>query len=351
MNQMKEGAMRRANGILLLLLLILEMASPALAAVHRYISLILRVFSKPRQLCPSTCPNSASGDTALFLASLCVLGSFVSPASAADYDLPILRGSSQPPAPVLSVGPATFTRWSGFYVGGNVSLGSATSDFSTATRPLVADSLQFTTVETEVHPSQFRVLGRGSAVAAGGGAFLGYNTQWQDLILGVEATYTHTNLNTTASSVAVARIFPSVSTTVGVGATGNLNLTDFATARGRAGYVVGNFLPYGFLGMAVGRASYSVSTLTAVAQPAGTSTDLSCFNTGQSTPTCDFFSFANSAGQTNALLWGYTVGAGLDWAITPNIFARGEFEFVQFAPITNISVSVASGRLGAGLKF
>jgi hypothetical protein len=30
---------------------------------------------------------------------------------------------------------------------------------------------------------------------------------------------------------------------------------------------------------------------------------------------------------------------------------RGEFEFVQFAPITIISVSVASGRLGAGFKF
>ena len=63
------------------------------------------------------------------------------------------------------------------------------------------------------------------------------------------------------------------------------------------------------------------------------------------------FLFTNGAGQTNALLWGYTVGAGLDWALTPNIFARGEFEFVQFAPITNIAVSVASGRVGAGFKF
>jgi opacity protein-like surface antigen len=253
---------------------------------------------------------------------------------------------------VLSVGPATFTRWSGFYFGGNISLGSATSDFSTATRPLVANSLQFTTVEDEAHPSQFRVLGRGSAVAAGGGAFLGYNTQWQDLILGVEATYTHTNLNMTASSAAVARVFPSVGSAVGVAAAGNLNLTDFGTARGRAGYVVGNFLPYGFLGMAVGRASYSVSTLSAVAQPAGTSTtDFSCFNTGVTTPTCDFFSFANSAGQNNAVLWGYTVGAGLDWALTPNIFVRGEFEFVQFAPISDIAVFVASGRVGAGFKF
>jgi outer membrane immunogenic protein len=106
-----------------------------------------------------------------------------------------LRGSAQPPAPVLSVGPATFARWSGFYFGGNVSLGSATSDFSNAARPLVQFSLQHTTLEDQVHPSDFQVLGRGSAVAAGGGAFLGYNTQWQNLVLGVEATYTHTNLN------------------------------------------------------------------------------------------------------------------------------------------------------------
>ena len=93
MNRMKERAMRWVSAILLILLLILGMASPALAA---------------------------------------------------DYDLPILRGSSQPPAPVVTVGPATFTRWSGFYFGGNVSLGSATSDFSTATRPLVQFSLQHT---------------------------------------------------------------------------------------------------------------------------------------------------------------------------------------------------------------
>jgi hypothetical protein len=105
---------------------------------------------------------------------------------------------------VVSVGPATFTRWSGFYFGGDVSVSSAFSDFATATRPLVQFSLQHTTVETSDRPSDFHVLGTGSAVAAGGGAFLGYNTQWQDLIVGVEATYTHTNLNTTASSTPIA---------------------------------------------------------------------------------------------------------------------------------------------------
>ena len=106
----------------------------------------------------------------------------------------------------MTVGPATFTRWSGFYFGGNVSLGSATSDFSTATRPLVQFMLQHLTIDRPgERPSDFHVLGRGSAVAAGGGAFLGYNTQWQDLVLGVEATYTHTNLNTTAPSTPIGR--------------------------------------------------------------------------------------------------------------------------------------------------
>ena len=70
----------------------------------------------------------------------CILMLFgmTSSALAADYDLPILRGSSQPPAPVVTVGPATFTRWSGLYFGGDVSYNAATGDFATATGPLVA---------------------------------------------------------------------------------------------------------------------------------------------------------------------------------------------------------------------
>jgi outer membrane immunogenic protein len=347
---MKERPMRRVHGILSIASLILGMASPALTAVHQFIQLILLVFFKRRRWCPSNCPNVTRRPWQKLAVGLGMSGALLSPAFAGDYDLPnvpVLRGSAPPPAPVYSVGPATFTRWSGFYVGGNVSWGSATSDFSTATKPLVQYSLQHTTLEDQVHPSDFQVLTRGSAVAGGGGAFLGYNTQWQDLVLGVEATYTHTNMNTTASPTTVGRIYPSLSTSVNVGGTGNLDLTDFGTARGRAGYVLGNFLPYGFVGMAVARASYSLTSLVSGFQGNPLNADGTCTISN----TCAFFSFSNQAGQSNALLWGYTVGAGLDWAVTRNVFVRGEFEFVQFAPISNISVSVASGRLGAGLKF
>jgi outer membrane immunogenic protein len=170
----------------------------------------------------------------------------------------------------------------------------------------------------------------------------------------VEATYTHTNFNTTAPSASVARLFPSLSTAVGVAASGRLDLTDYGEARFRAGYVVGNLLPYGFIGMAVGGASYSLATTADVTQSTGT--DFSCAGRattpqGTAIGTCQDFLFSNSAGQNNALLYGFSVGGGLDWALTQNIFVRGEFEFVQFAPITNISVAIVSGRVGAGYKF
>ena len=125
-----------------------------------------------------------------------------SPALAADYDLPVLRGSVPPPA--TTVGPATFTRWSGFYVGGDLSFNYGQADFSGATQPLLAFSLRNLTLEEEVQPSTIPILGKGASNAFGYGGFLGYNVQFQDLIVGVEATYTRTNLNITGTSSPLA---------------------------------------------------------------------------------------------------------------------------------------------------
>jgi len=279
---------------------------------------------------------------------LLMLFGMASSALAADYDLPILRGSSQPPAPVVTVGPATFTRWSGFYVGGDVGYNNANVDFTSATAPLITLALQGTLVEQQFTPSQLQAIGRGSSSALGGGAFLGYNTQWQDLILGVEANYTHTNLRTTATSTTssgvIARSFGSpVGNVTAIqisNPTAHMNVTDYGEARFRAGYIVGNLLPYGFVGMVVGSGDYSASVKV----------DLTCTN-GVLTGECQGYPLTHSAGQNNALLWGYAVGFGLDWALTQNFFLRGEFEFVQFALIDSINVPVVSGRIGAGYKF
>jgi outer membrane immunogenic protein len=273
-----------------------------------------------------------------------------SPALASDYDLPnvpVLRGSAQPPAPLYSVGPATFTRWSGFYVGGDFSFNDGTSNFASATAPGVEFALQNTVVQQTFAPSQLSLLGNGAGNSFGGGAFLGYNTQWQDLVLGVEGNYTHTSVNTAAAtspSFLISRAFNppagNVSSISLSKAAGSLSLTDYGEARFRAGYVVGNFLPYAFVGMAVGMGSYSISTHV----------DLYCNNLGE----CVGFQpngLDVGSSQSNALLWGYTVGAGLDWMLTPNFFLRGEFDFDQFAPISNIQLNLVSGRLGGAFRF
>jgi len=284
----------------------------------------------------------------LLLVALGLIGGLLSPAFGADYDLPILRGS-EPVAPVVSVGPATFTRWSGFYVGGQFSYSDANTDFSNATAPLVSFSLRDTTLEADQSPSQYQVLGRGTDNAFGYGGFVGYNTQWQDVILGVEANYTHTSLNTSSSTTPISRVVSAGGSTYSVNltGTGNLDLTDYASLRARAGYVVGNLLPYGFAGFAIGRGDYNVTTHVYGQQNAATAV-LPC---DPANSTCVGYDFSNSVGQSNALLYGLSVGGGLDWALTQNVFLRGEFEFIQFAPLANVTASIVSARVGAGLKF
>jgi len=71
-------------------------------------------------------------------------------AFAGDYD--ILLGA-QP------VGPATFTRWSGFYAGGQYGWSDANADFSNATSGPVAFALRVTTLESQDSPSTGRCSG------------------------------------------------------------------------------------------------------------------------------------------------------------------------------------------------
>jgi outer membrane immunogenic protein len=291
-----------------------------------------------------------AGSWSAFLPVCALVIGFSATARAQDLSSPPVS-----PIPIVlpgsaSVGPATFTRWSGFYVGGNFSYTGTLVDFSRSTAPSIALALQNTVVEQQYAPSQWQSLGQASNTAFGYGGFLGYNTQWADVITSIEATYSHTSLTVGSSnSTIVSRAFSPPSgnvTAVSVGpSNGRFNLTDYGEIRGRAGYVVGNLLPYGFIGVVVGSGSYSVST----------NVDAICTNatTAPYTPTfeCAGFPQAPGASQNNALLYGLSAGAGLDWAVAPNVFLRGEFEYVQFANINNISVSLFNARIGAGFKF
>jgi opacity protein-like surface antigen len=51
--------------------------------------------------------------------------------------------------------------------------------------------------------------------------------------------------------------------------------------------------------------------------------------------------------------WGYgfALALGVDIAVSPNVFIRGEYEYVNFPSISDIGVSFNSARVAGGLKF
>ncbi len=267
-------------------------------------------------------------------------------ASAADLDLDTLRGAE-------SVGPATFPRWGGFYFGGHLGYSDADTDFSNATQPLLSFSLRQLTLESVDTPSSWQVLGHGSTHASGFGGFVGYNTQWQDLILGLEANYTHSPFTAVASDSPIGRIVPAGTNlySVNVSGTGSMQITDYGALRARAGWVFSNFMPYGFAGFALGWGNYAITSQVFGQENAQNAPSPVIPCNPAITLTCVDYSFSNSTAKNGVLLYGFSVGGGVDVALTSNIFLRAEYEYIQFAPVASSTTSISSARIGAGLKF
>jgi outer membrane immunogenic protein len=272
------------------------------------------------------------------LAALGLIG-LLSPAFAADYELPTLRGTET----FIPARPVYFS-WEGFYAGGQVSYSSLQSDFSGATQPLIAFSLRNSTLESQMMPDQWPVLGSRATGAAGFGGFVGYNFQWDNAIIGLELNYTHASLNAAAPSSPIGR-----SQTVGglindvsIDSSGVLHVTDFATTRARLGWAIGNFMPYATIGLAFGRADEAVSTNVTVTQ----------FDPSTTPPTfVGTLFFPNAQSKNGAYLYGFSGGGGLDFALTQNIFARADYEYIQWQRLWQIESGIHNFRAGLGVKF
>jgi len=257
-------------------------------------------------------------------------------AYAADLDLAPLRSSQ-------SVGPPTYTNWSGFYIGGQATYISGGADFANATQSLIAFILRDTFIESQFGVSRLAPLGKVDTNGTGFGGFLGYNTQWEGAVLGVEANYTKTNWMASATPGTIARHFDSGGTRfdVALDASSSLKLIDYTSLRGRAGWVMSRFMPYGFASFVVGRADITKSvTVTELETNISTGAI-----TGALGPT------TNAESQSGKFIYGYSGGLGLDVALSRNIFVRGEYEFVQFVGLGGMKLNTNNGRVGAGFRF
>ena len=258
-------------------------------------------------------------------------------AQAADLpDLPILRGS------VYEAPRAYRTIWQGFYVGGQVGYGVVDADFTNATKDITATMLHNLTIENEFKVSEWPLMSPASVHAKSFGGFIGYNMQWEDAVVGVEASYMHGSAANTASGSMGRTLTASDGYTYGVTSesTASVKINDFGSVRVRGGYVWDNALPYAFIGVGLGRGSFTKST-----HVFGLAQNPNAAPAFQSIP----FDMFASEEKNNRLIFGYSVGAGIDYMLFGGLFLRGEFEYTQFsAPIDTVITTV---RGGVGYKF
>ncbi len=251
-------------------------------------------------------------------------------------DMPeLLRGSYSP----------TYARWDGFYAGGHFGASTMSNNFGNATSDEVAFILRNTTLEDQFAPSNWTVLGSSSTNSMQYGGFVGYNWQWDQLVLGLDFGYSHMSSMANSASESLGR---TVTTTdkiqhdVTITAQSSIKLIDYAALRGRAGYAFGQFLPYATLGFAVGRFNYSNTVALTDAQ------------TDVTTPPGTFLgTFVDSASDTkdNTFQVGFVAGLGMDVQVLPNLFLRGEWELIDFWKVGGILTTVNSARAGLGMRF
>ncbi len=267
------------------------------------------------------------------LAAALMLAAMAGQASAADWIDDTLRGSYTSTAPA---------RWDGFSVGGTMGLSSLNADYGSSTGSQVAYTLRNTALENEQSPSSWTALPSNVTNGRQFGGFVGYNMQWQELVLGFEGAYNRTSSLDSATSDTISRqvtLGDGTQDGVTIRARGNISIVDYATARIRAGYAIGQFLPYASVGVAVGRINYSLSTdVTVVQTPAGGG------------PTTFVFPTVTQS-RNNAFSAGPAFGLGVDVAILPSVFLRAEWEYAAFAPVNGIRAGINTGRIGVGARF
>jgi outer membrane immunogenic protein len=251
-------------------------------------------------------------------------------ASAADMP-DFLRGSS-----TVVAGPSG-PRWDGFYIGGHVGWSLPGIDF-TNDGPFL-EQLTRMGGATSVTSS---ALGNNDSTAVHFGGFVGYQQQWDGAVVGIEATYNWLDKSVTGNN-ALSGSFgapPGNFLYSAVGAT-DAHIIDYGTLRIKGGWAASSmFMPYATFGIAFGR--MDLNRAVAI-------TPLASASTPPGVPVPAPFTIAESL--KNQFGYGYAAGLGVDICLMANLFARVEYEYVQFPDFQALNVHMHNVRVGAALKF
>ncbi|MGL5114776.1 MAG: outer membrane protein [Beijerinckiaceae bacterium] len=239
----------------------------------------------------------------LSLAAVLAAGAMVSPAAAADLGQRFAKPTPVPAMPMFT--------WTGFYVGGNIGYGF--NDMKTET---VGTPLFNTLIVPGIVPSSLKT-GRDGLL---GGLQAGYNAQFGAFVAGVEADVMLTTRGRNAGFIGN----PVFGTQLRTTASADMNY--LGTLRGRLGFAADRLLVYATGGLAFA----DVETTTGVA--------------GVQSPG---FVWAGTKSDTR---FGYTVGAGLEYALTQNWSIKGEYLYYDLGTVKQFAAGNGAVRGFAGLN-
>ena len=240
-------------------------------------------------------------------------------AQAADLsDLPILRGAFTEGLSNSKV------NWQGYYVGGQADYGSITSKMPSG----INSDLQSTFFPPPGVTYNWLGLGQARSTNSGYGAFAGYNSQWDDVVLGLEANYLHGGFRANSASTGYTYLNDNVTIASTTHSSALVTLSDFGSLRVRAGYVMGCFLPYVYLGGGFGSRTVD-RNVSAVP---------------------DSIRSTLSRDSQTKLIYGYSAGLGMDVMLVGGLFARAEYEYLRVTS-TAFESTVNTVRAGIGYKF
>ena len=263
-------------------------------------------------------------------------------------DMPdFLRGS-------LPASSTPTRNWDGWYAGGQVGYSTANVDYGSTVVAMTNKIFRNTTLESAT--TGLTLLGRTNGQTTGFGGFVGRNWQFDDVVLGVEANYNYlSSLGTSTSAnlgpIQVAEpglvLPPGATAADGVSLNGSaaLQVRDEMTFRGRAGWATGDFLPYVFGGLAVGRMDVTRTVSSSVNRTEN-------FADGSSsTFPLPQFALTSTDARSNNFVVGWTAGLGLEYMVWGNVFLRGEWEYIKFVQVMGTAVTENTVRAGLGYKF
>ena len=279
------------------------------------------------------------------LALLALPTSAILPTSAMADDFNILRGT------------VATTNWGGFYAGGQVGADYNGVDFSSLAGPDLSKISTFSSVFDNIPLTSFPRLGALDTAKASYGFYLGYNVQYEDVVVGLELDVNKASLNASQTDSQTHSYFITANSTTydtayTVNSTGTVSIKNYGLINGRVGYVAGQFLPYMFGGLSIAQVNASSSVNVNVC---GQATPYTCANPPPaSTPPPPATLGGNwtvSDNNSGKYYFGFDAGVGLQWMMMPHVFLRGELQYIRFGSPDAIKLGATSARAGAGIQF